>query len=179
VASKYAAIIDRLQPLPPQDISYQAKVDELKLALINNDDFPKTPSGLARAYAGARAEKDRIAKEEYDINLEIEALAQMLLASQNAKEAEWGQYGAADNTLRLMSGDKIEVRREPYASCTDKEANRKWAIANGLESLLTIHHQTLNSLTNERLLKGEAEPDGVSVFMKPKIVFTRMKKGTE
>ena len=172
--SKYDAVLPTLPPLPVQDFSWQAKVDAVKLDIIKN--ISVSPSNLAKMFAKARLDKEQLEEQVSDLNTDIEALTQLLIASQEEKNTEWGQYGAATNTLRLVSGDKIEVRREPYATVEDKDANREWAVKNGLERMLALSWQTINSLTKELLLKGESEPAGVKVFVKSKIVFTRMKK---
>jgi hypothetical protein len=175
--SKYDAILPKLKDLPPQDPAWQAKVDLVKHAIINDPKISKSPSNLARMFAAARNAKDKLEADLYDANTDIEALTQMLVESQEEAGAEWGTYGAQKNMLRLVSGDKIEVRREPYATVKDKDALREWAVKNELQRLLSIHHKTLEGLVRERLMKGDAEPDGVEVFVKKKIIFTKMKTG--
>jgi hypothetical protein len=75
--------------------------------------------------------------------------------------------------MKLDDGASVRVQYEPHATVVDREANRKWAIANGLENLLSLPWQTVNALTKESLLKGEPEPDGISVTSYPKIVYTK------
>lgn len=174
--SKYDGVFHKLQPLPV-DPTYQERVNKVKTDLISNPDFNRSAANLVREYALLRDEKDKLEAEASRVSLQIEAYIQMITDSQNAGEEGWGTYGASSNTLRLVSGDKVEVRKEPYTSVIDKAANRQWALENGLDELLTINWMTLNSLAKEKLLKGEASIPGTEVFWKPKIVFTKMKVG--
>ena len=175
MASKYGAAMTALEPLPVSDQSYQDKVEAMKLLFMENPEFQLTPSNLAKEYSKYRKAKDAAEEEVSACNLMIEMLSQMLAATQEANNPEWGAYGASDNTLRLVTGDKIEVRKEPYAVVEDKDANREWAIKNGLERMLGLPWQTINSIAKQRLLVGEAEPDGVKTFVKTKIIYTKMK----
>lgn len=175
--SKYDTVLPKLPEMPIQDQKWQNKIDYFKETIISSGST--TPVELAKAYANARANKARIEAELSDIHLALEAYSQMLVDSSNSDDPEWGAYGASPNTLRTVNGDKFEVRREPYASIEDKDANRLWAIKNGLERMLSLHPSTINSLTKELLLKGEPEPDGVKTFVKTKIVFTPFKPAKE
>lgn len=169
--SKYDSILPSLPSLPVADQSYQAKVDKVKA------DIPQADAAtLSKAYAALRKLRDDVEDELSAVNLQIEAYTQLLVASQDAGEEGWGAYGASDNTLRLVTGDKVEIRKEPYAVVKDKEAHRAWAIAQGLDRLLSLPWQTTNSLAKELLMKGEQPPDGVEVFGRSKIVFTAMKQ---
>ena len=62
-------------------------------------------------------------------NLHIEAATQLLVASQDRGDEEWGKYGVKPNALRLENGDTIRVHSEPYGQVKDKEAFRLWCIA--------------------------------------------------
>lgn len=170
MASKYASVLTGLSELPVENTSYQDKIDLAKKEITN-----KSASGLAHQYALLRDLKNKIEDDLSATNLQLEAYTQMLVESNNSDDPEWGQYGATQTTLRLVTGDKIEVRKEPYAQVVDKDANRKWAMEQGLERMLSLPWQTVNSLTKEALLKGEAEPEGVKAYVKTKIVFTAMK----
>ena len=85
---------------------------------------------------------------------------------------------AGVDSLKLTSGHIIRTQVEPYAAVKDKEAYKKWAIANGFESIMTIPWQSTNSITKDRLQEGEAEPDGVEVYARTKVVLTNPRKGT-
>ena len=173
--SKYDALLPTLQPLPVQDHSYQARVEVFKDSLIHNSDFVMSPTSLGKEYARLRKAKEAAEEEVSRLNLCIEGVTQLLVETNEEDNPEWGTHGAAANTLRLVTGDKIEVRKEPYATVEDKDANRLWAVSHGLERLLTLPWQTINSETKKLLLAGEAEPDGVKVFVKTKLVYTALK----
>lgn len=174
---KYAAILPKLEHLPPQDPGYQAKVDRLKAALTEAG-YTSAPK-LANKYRLLRSEKEHFKSELYTTEMYLAACEQLLVASNQADDPDWGQYGATSNMLRLANGDKIEVRAEPYAAIEDRDKVREWAIKEGLERLLALPWQTLNDQMKQRLLKGESEPDGVKAFYINKIVFTRNKTDGE
>lgn len=170
MASKYASVMPRLKPLPASDQTYQDKVDEAKASF-----YDLSATGLAKDYASWREQKERIEDELREINLFLEAATQLLVASQEEGADGWGQYGASDNALRLASGDKIEIRREPYGQVKDKEAFRQWCVDNGYERQMQLWPTTMNAIVKERLVNGDDLPDGTEVFAKDKIVFTAFK----
>lgn len=174
MASKYDKILPKLKPLPP-DPSYQDKVQVIKQSILQSGN---TINGrtLAAGYTALRAQKDKVQEDMDDIDLLLEAYTQ-LLADSSESDPEWGTFGASKNTIKLENGDKIEIRKKPYAQVVDKEAVRLWAIKNGYERQLGLPWMTLNSITAERLMAGDAEPDGVECFMKNTIYFTQFKPG--
>lgn len=177
--SKYDAIFPKLKELPIQDPSWQQKVDIIKRDIIADKEIEKTPSSLAKEYTLLREATVTIERQLKDIELSLEAYSQLLIETNDSNNTEWGAYGAPKSTLRLIDGASVRVQREPYTTVKDKDANRKWVIANGMERMLGIPWQTLNALTKELLLKGKPEPDGVEVFIKKKIVFTKAKVAGE
>jgi len=44
---------------------------------------------------------------------------------------------------------------------------------NGYERQLQLHASTMNAIVKERLIAGEAEPDGCEAFARTKIVLMR------
>lgn len=76
-------------------------------------------------------------------------------------------------SLKLAEGGSVRVQEEPHGTVIDKDANRKWAIEQGLENLLTLPWQTVNALAKEALLRGDPGPDGVELSSRTKIVFTK------
>jgi hypothetical protein len=164
---KYADVVPDLPRLAPESVPYQERVDEVKKELETLNTI-----SLAERYTELRREKDRIKELESLVNLHLEAVTQMLVASQDAGDAGWGQYGVGKNALRLASGDTIRVKSEPYGKVLDKEAFRQWCVANGYERQLQLWPTTTNAITKERLLAGENLPDGIEVFRKDSLVFT-------
>ena len=171
MASKFAALFDKFPAEPPADLKKQEKIDALKPEFASY-----SVEELAHMLALQRGEEDEIATQLSTCKLRGEVLEQLLVASHENEAPEWGAYGASENTLRMADGAKVEIRREPKANVVDRDAVRLWAIANGMERLLTLPWGTLNSATKERLVNGEPEPDGVSVFIHTSVRFTSNKK---
>jgi hypothetical protein len=187
--SIYADIIPGLPKLPPEDQSRQDKLDEFKTLLPSKD-----PNHIARVYYKLRCGGGpkltpqefgqfmvRLGKEGLtellsEVNFQLEAYEQLLVASQQAKEEGWGKYGVGDNALRLEDGTTIRVQQEPYGKVMDKEAFRVWCCQNGYERQLQLWPSSMNSIVKERLKAGENVPDGTEAFSYDKIVFTAGKK---
>lgn len=175
---KYDAVVKELAPRPPDDPSRQERLETIKKLLLVQNNGDLSANDLADSYALARRRLAEIETAAYNIGLVIEALTQMLCASQDAGAEGWGQYGVADNAIRLPDGSTIRHQREPYGKVTDKEAFRKWCIANGYENQLQLWPTTMNAITKERLVKGEPEPDGVTAYSYSKLVFEDATKKT-
>jgi len=164
VASKYVNVIDKLPRMLATEPAYQEKVEEAKAKLVTELNIELKASVLAREYASLRAERDRIEDELSDVNLNLEAVSQLLIA----------QYETEGTTsVRLATGQTIRMQIEPYAQVQDREQYRLWCIANGLERSMMLPWQTTNSLVKERLLAGEVEPDGVIATARTKIVLQK------
>jgi hypothetical protein len=164
---KYAAVLPGL-PKFVEESSYQEKVNQVKQTITNRDAV-----ALAQEYVEVREVKASLEEDLYLANMKIAALEQLLDDSQERQAAGWGDYGVKDNALRLPSGATIRVHREPYGQVKDKEAFRLWCIANGYERQLQLWPATMNALVKERLLVGEAEPDGCEAFAKTKVVLVK------
>lgn len=154
---------------------------------------------IATLYAKQRAEKDIVELALSQINCELEALTQLLIASQEQAEPGWGAFGAADNQLRLTSGDAVRTNPEIYPVVFDKNAFRDWLVArtstpeepeqflrqrieafarDPLTSKLTLPPKALTDMVKDRLLRGQPEPDGVKVFVKTKVTFSPLQTET-
>lgn len=172
--SKYASVVPGLPELPV-DADWQAKIDVVKTKLLDLRGGSMTTSQLFAHYAMLRKMQDELKAQMSDVNIAIEATSQLLIDSHKRQEEGWGAYGAAPNCLTAVNGDKVRIDVEPYATVVDKDANREWAIKQGLERLLSLPWQTINSVAKKLLLAGEPEPPGVKTFKKLTIVYTPMK----
>jgi len=195
---KYAGIIDTLPRSFGESPDYQAKINAVKLAILQqenqhgleltsegseeytlqitamldvlNDHLIKAVNGdryatkLAAAYADVRKVKNALETQEKKTNLILAAYEQLVV---DQFEAE------GTSTIKFDSGGNVRVDTAPHAVVKDKEANRKWAMSNGLENSLSLPWQTVNALTKEALLRGEVLPDGVEAEARPKVVFTK------
>ena len=135
-----------------QPPDYQSKVNESKSSFVGLD-----APGLARAFNSARNRKRGHESVIKEINVELEALSQLLVEHLDT---------ATISKLTLDTGETVFTQSEPYCSVEDKILLRAWIENNGLEELLTINFRTLNALTKERLIDGKAAPSGVKVFLK-------------
>lgn len=164
---KYDEVLPGL-PKYQEEPDYQEKINKVKIEIYDKD-----ATVLAEGYAEAREVKEDLQRDLYLINLKIAAYEQLLDDSQLRQAAGWGDYGAKDNMIKLPSGATIRVSKEPYGKVVDKETFRLWCIANGYERQLQLWPATMNALVKERLLAGEAEPDGCEAFSMTKIFFTK------
>jgi hypothetical protein len=77
--------------------------------------------------------------------------------------------------MRLENGASVSTYSEPYGKVVDSEALRQWALSDpDLSRKMALPWMTINSLTKERTLAGEAPPPGVEVFAKQLV---RLNKG--
>lgn len=170
MAKKKPGIYDKVLPglpiAPPQDIKYQEKVDKVKRELHGS------ATELVARYIDARERDADIKKLEYENNIRLEALTQLLAESEDRGDAGWGDYGANDNALRMLDGSQVRVQPEPYMQVKNKEDFRLWCIANGYEKQLQLWPSTANAVGKERLVAGQDIPDGCEMFRRNKIVYT-------
>jgi hypothetical protein len=171
MASKYADVIKDLPMLPPDDLSYQAKIDEIK-AQIKSENV-HVPESLAREYQVVRTAKEDLAEQLSLIQMRLTAVEQLLIEAYDEDDPGFGLYGAAPNTIKMKNGASIAIQMEPTGKVEDKETFRRWCIENGLENSLQLWPTTMVAITKERLLNGLAAPDGVKAFTRPKIVWRK------
>lgn len=174
---KYEAILamrnpdgsPRIPKLPPNpdDLAKQEKVDLVKANITD-----RNPRLLANAYITYREKKDKLLAELAANEVYLDAYEQMLEESKDAHAEGWGQYGVKENTLRLASGATIRVHSEPYGLVKDRDAFRRWCIANDYERQLTLHASRVNSIVKEHLVAGKPEPDGCTTFAKTTIYYS-------
>lgn len=124
-------------------------------------DRPCTAPTLAALYSEVRGAKEELEALLSEANLVLEAVSQCMTDQMEAEDV---------TSLRLANGRTVSVSLEPYAVVKDKDAVRTWVDGDpDLRKALTLPWQTLNALCKERLLAGEALPQGVEAFMKTKV----------
>lgn len=199
---KYDHLLPKLPKLPPQDLEYQLRVEDVKNMLRKcsacegtghsawqNDEICTSCEGTGRRrlngsdigkmYAEARANAAEIEAVQKASNLELEALSQLLVASQDSGNADWGAYGASERSLKLVNGDTIRVQPEIYPDESNKAGFRDWCYANGFTNEMELPHSKLVALVKKRLFEGKADPDHVKVYVRNKIVYTPFKAAAE
>lgn len=172
--SKFAGVLHKLTRIvstEPQ--AYQDKVEIIKTTLRAAFDG-KAPSDVARRFTELRHTQATLEAELYDVNLELKALSQLLVESQENGAEGWGLYGASPNTLRLINGDTVRTQPEPYTATEDRDLLRQYFIDAGMSRILAPPWQTVNALNKERLLNGEAELPGTKLYLQTKVIYTPM-----
>jgi hypothetical protein len=200
---KYDHLLPKLPKLPPEDLEYQQRVEDVKKRIrfcehCNGKGKQMVPlsateeqttchfcngngrrklngQSLADLYVIARADVETVAKAMSDANLILEAVSQMLIASQDSGDSDWGAFGASDRGLRLTNGDAIRTQPEIYPVAKDKAAFREWCFANGLRNRMDLPPKPMTDLAKSRLLHGESEPTGMTIYVRTKIVYTPLK----
>jgi hypothetical protein len=171
---KYDAVLQG-KPLIPLESNptRQMEIDQLK------EKVKELPAiDLAMQYAVVRARRDLLRLQESVLQLELDALTQLLIESEDVKnDPAWGAYGANDNAIRLPNGSTLRINREPASTVVDPEKFRLWCIANGYERKLQLHAGTRESIVAERMLAAEPAPDGLEVGTWSKLTFTAAKTG--
>jgi hypothetical protein len=192
---KYAKVIDQLPRSFGTEPNYQAKIDSVRDQILKRPEYEgaivldsrkireivagerevwlaltqdlikmskgeRYGSTLAKCYRDVRWVKEALVS---NVNLVMEAYLQ-LMADQYENEGV--------TSLTLEDGTNIRVQEEPHAKVVDQDAFRAWVIAEGLERSLQLPWQTTNKIAKDRLLAGEAEPPGIELSRRVKIVKT-------
>jgi hypothetical protein len=179
MAGKYSKLSKKLEPLRPEESYQQRVVREKNLILTRcaacsepREDHetglaactayvPRqhTSAGFATRWAELRAEKAALEQQLKDVELGLEAHAQLM---SDAYDAE----GVA--RVVLADGQSIGRGEEPHAVIVDPHVFRRWCIEQDLGNLMSIPWQTANTLVKERLIAGQNEPPGVKAYMRTK-----------
>lgn len=161
---KYDEVVDKLPMLPAEEPAYQAKVEAKQREIFGEIGSALSSGSIAQLYATSRMEKEELEKKLYEVNLELNAITQMLVDRYEIDGI---------NSLKLDSGETIRLQYEPYAVVEDREKVWQWCKDNGHEREMQLHWSTLNTITKDRLLQGQSEPDGVRAYVKVKPIFSR------
>lgn len=127
-------------------------------------------------YALIKFELDAKKEEESALQLKLDTLKQLLIASEDSGlDPSWGAYGANDNAIRLPDGGGIRIDKKPASKVVDPDAFRQWCIDNGYERKLQLHASIREAIVAERMLAAEPVPDGLEVGTWAKVTFTPAK----
>lgn len=151
---KYDKLKGKL-PAFQQEPSFQQKVDEAKSQYQALD----TPE-LARTFSSERLKKKQCEAAQAMINVELEALSQLLVENFEAS-------GLAK--LSLETGETCFTQTEPYSSVSDQAALLAEIKKQKMQSLLTLAWATMNALNKERLISGKPPLPGTTVFLKTSV----------
>lgn len=161
MASKYTSVVNRLPKFQP--VNESTTQEELIGKLTKELKVLGFEDKLAM-FCELREERDRLEDERKAVDAKIEALTRLIIDSYEERGVQ---------SVKLDSGASVSMQVEPYAQVVDRDAFREWCIKNGLANALQLPWQSTSSLTKERLLAGDPEPDGVQAFCKSKLVLRR------
>ena len=162
----YHDMLRKLPPLPSEDPpERKVRLDAAREAILIEEGGNPTAPALVHRYKVLRDAKDAAEAVVKDINLQLDAVSELLA----------DQFDAEDVTSLRTKEALVSVYVEPYTSVQDHDSLREWCIAQGLERSLRLPWQTVNSITKQRLEDGLPEPDGVTIFAKTKIRLERVK----
>jgi hypothetical protein len=165
MAGKYDKVIHALPRMLGEDPPYQEKVEAVKTAMASDPGFQMNAINLAREFCAIRAEKDAATKVLSEINLRLEAVSQMMA----------DQYEVEGVSTIRIDGRPVSTRLEPWAKVIDRELFREWCERDpDLRRLMSLPWMTVNKITKDRLIEGEPEPPGVTIFAR-----TRFTLGSE
>jgi hypothetical protein len=194
---KYDKILGSLTRVDDTEPDRQAVLNAVKSKIRAAEGFDPASYWLATEYAAIRREKDALADKLSEVQVRLDAISQMIIAQfevegiSNLKLAPILLEGVP--ILR----PSITVDLQPTASVVDKAAFRWWCLAPAIRSLMeipagevtedrikqclseglapsmTLPSPTAISLTKQRLLEGEPEPDGIVANSYAKIVFRK------
>jgi len=158
---KYADIAKRVPRLAPDPTEpFQVKVAHEKDTYTD----PRTATALAKKYDTLRVEYDRLEADLKTKWVRVAAVEQLMWEAFEREET--GQ-------LKLESGASISVNPDLTVINLDPSKQRAWALANGLENLLSINASTFASLIKERVMSGLEIPEFVKVGCRMKTYYRK------
>lgn len=190
---KYDKVLAHLPKLPPQDASYQDKVEAVKKQVLSCEDkdtididetmrvelaiIAQSVAVLCEAFANAdtpchasvlmrRFARCRQAKEHLEDHVKAIELLKAAFEQLTIAQCEV----EATRTIKFDDDcPSYRVQPEPYAKLEDNDKLLEWVKKNHLERTLTIPWPTLNSTTKELLVIGQPPPDGVQAYVHTKL----------
>jgi len=117
-------------------------------------------SALSAEFFELKRRKAEVEKRLSEFNLKIAAVELLMLKSLEDEDL---------TKVSLEGGGTIFKKSTAYPVVKDKKALFDWIKKNKLVALLSVNHQTLKSVVNDRLREGEDLPGGVDAFLKDSI----------
>lgn len=160
MGSKYKRLFKDLTRTLGTDPKFQDLV-ELKKAEIPAG---LGPTELATLYRQVSEEKDAANAALAEVQVRLSAFEQRM----------WSAFDEAGvDNVGFADGYRVTVTQKPSVKTEDRDKVLAWLKENGFERLLSVHAQTLSTLTLERLLEELPPPDGVSVTLYPHTSLTK------
>jgi hypothetical protein len=166
---KYSTLRGKI-PAFQEESSYQEKVNDEKLLILGSaNDEDANVTRLASLFVAAKQTKDAYEDKISELNVRLEALSQMIVEHLEGEQIQ---------KVELASGALIYLQDTPYPIVKDRDAVLDWIKKQKMQSLLTVHFQTLKAMTSERLVTGKPCIPGTEVFLKTQ-ARVRNGKGSE
>src|SRR5271157_4395029 len=153
-----------------QEKEWQSEIDDAKREILGFGKKQKVTrtdaenanlARMARLVETATVEKKKLKRELRVVNTLLEALNQLMRDRAQGEEVE---------SWKLASGITVYLRRDVYASITDKKLSmaylKKTMKPAELFAMLSVHHSTYNAHVTRLLENGFEAPPGTSVFVK-------------
>jgi hypothetical protein len=141
-----------------EEPKYQQRIDAMKPLYQ-----PKGREGMFKELAALKVKKEKVEEQLKDINLRVAAIDQLLVT-----DLEGANEAAVKTKLGTFS-----LKDSPYPKVVDQRKLLEWVHDNKLDEILTVSYQTMAAMCKDRLQKGEDVMDGVEVYMKTSILFTK------
>lgn len=166
MASKWAKLKGKFPDAPVADMDaavdpkYKLKVDAAKLPYQG-----LSLGDLMKAFSGFKEKKDVLSDEWKAVNLELEALGQLIKDKFEEQDV---------NSVKTDFGRTVYLNIEPYSYVKkDKKDDFEKRVMEDpqLDYLWSIHHQMLNSWIKDMLEKGNDEqiPPEIEVYLKTQV----------
>lgn len=164
---KYSNLRGRI-PAFEEEPSRRELLDAFKNAFLEDAVNPEdiNVAFLARAYADRQVEKQNIAKRECELNIELDALSELIVKTLDEEGTE---------KLELVGGGSISSQTLPYPSVVDEEKFEEWGKKEfGAKAWLAmkikprLHQNRFQALAGDRALNGLPDAPGTKTFTKTK-----------
>jgi hypothetical protein len=160
MGSKYERLFRGLARTLGTEPKFQDLVNQKKAEIPDG----LSPTELATLYRQISDEKDEAAAKAAEIQVRLAAVEQRM----------WSAFDEAGiDNIGFADGYRVAVTQKTSVKTEDRDKVIAWMKTNGFERLLSVHAQTLSTLTLERLLEELPPPDGVSVTLYPKTSLTK------
>jgi hypothetical protein len=153
---KYSQLKGKIAQFTQPD-DWQQKIDKLKKELALGK---KKTVELTGIFDVARQKKEALQEQISEVNTELEAVQQVLLAQLEEQDI---------TSLKDTAGNTFFVKDDPYCSIEDRGLFNAWVKETGQEDLFSVNYQTVSAITKDALVNAKALPPGVRVFMKSSI----------
>lgn len=153
---------------PPVDAGYREKQDlYLDTPMVEGDEA-STPRllddlGVAELYNTAKLGKAAAESVAKAYELKKDALARLMAD----RFEEDGKYSTS-----FTNGGSMRITPDVYVSVKDNEGMLKWVRDNGMEAMLSLNFQTMQSMVKERLTKGLPIPEWADIYLKDKLTLS-------